>query len=962
MINPISNASYLLPPLAVTALCLALAIVVWYKSNRISSRKIFCGVLLSVGLWSFLTFGMRSSPDVNQAVLWLRAILVIGLAIYILYYHFTVVYTNAKGQRIILVAAYAYVILGTALVPTNLVVEGTRWENYGYAPVMGPMGIPLTISGLLFIGLAIRNLLRQHHDSQAYEERTRIRYLIIAVLFPLLGAILDGFTNLPPASIWGNLIFCIICTVAILKYNLLDIRIVARKSLAYLLVSILIAIPYIAILYSLHYISEAKLEPWWVHPIIILLLAIVLRPLYSWAQHLIDRLFYRDRYDYLRALEQFSREAQSIVNLKELSSTLTRLVSSALRTSSACLLLPSESDNGFVSASATGLGNPTSGVALKNSSLLIKWLKLQQRILSSEELNIVPQLQSLSLRERNNLEQIGAKLYIPIFTAPDQLSGILVLGQKLSQQTYSSEERQLLTALSGQMAMALENARLYAASQQEVDERKRAEQALRESEEKYRALVENSPNLVVVYQDGHFTYVNRAACNKLGWTYEELTSPSFDAVEKLASEGSRHIVRENIAKRLRGEYIPPYEINMKTRVGSEFPVLVYGGAISYGEKPANEYNFVDITERKQAEAQVRESEIRYRLLAESISDVIWTVDINAPTQLTYISPSVTRLLGYTVEEATSKKMEEVFTPESFEIAMKALAEEMAIEGREQAKLYRSRILELQMNCKDGSVVPVEVRYSFVRGLDERSDQILAIGRDITERKRAEEELRQSHEQLRNLSAHIESARETERTSIAREVHDELGQALTALKMELSWMNKRLPKDQEALIKKTGEMSNLIGTTIQTVKRISTELRPGVLDDLGLMAAIEWQVQEFQERTRTKCELTAEGEDMNLGRDLATAVFRILQETLTNVARHANATRVKVSLKKGGGQLVLQVRDNGKGITKKQIAHPKSFGLIGMRERVRSWRGSVKIDGISGKGTIVTVSIPLNREE
>jgi len=158
------------------------------------------------------------------------------------------------------------------------------------------------------------------------------------------------------------------------------------------------------------------------------------------------------------------------------------------------------------------------------------------------------------------------------------------------------------------------------------------------------------------------------------------------------------------------------------------------------------------------------------------------------------------------------------------------------------------------------------------------------------------------------------------------------------------------------------MSRLIDTTIRTVKRISTELRPGVLDDLGLMAAIEWQAQEFQERTRIKCELTADGEDMNLDLDLATAVFRILQEALTNVARHANATRVEVSLMERDGQLVLQVRDNGKGITEKQIAHPKSFGLIGMRERVRSWNGTVKIDGISGKGTIVKVSIPLKRKE
>ena len=168
----------------------------------------------------------------------------------------------------------------------------------------------------------------------------------------------------------------------------------------------------------------------------------------------------------------------------------------------------------------------------------------------------------------------------------------------------------------------------------------------------------------------------------------------------------------------------------------------------------------------------------------------------------------------------------------------------------------------------------------------------------------------------------------------------------------------MPEQQEALIKKTQEMSKLISTTIQTVKRISTELRPGVLDDLGLIAAIEWQAQEFQGRTQIKCELTTEGEDIDLDRDLATTVFRIFQEAITNVARHANATVVKVNLKKEKGQLVLQVQDNGDGITKKQIAHPKSFGLIGMRERARLWNGNIEINGISGKGTTITAIIPL----
>ena len=155
------------------------------------------------------------------------------------------------------------------------------------------------------------------------------------------------------------------------------------------------------------------------------------------------------------------------------------------------------------------------------------------------------------------------------------------------------------------------------------------------------------------------------------------------------------------------------------------------------------------------------------------------------------------------------------------------------------------------------------------------------------------------------------------------------------------------------------MSELIDRTIRTVKRISAELRPGVLDDLGLMAAVEWQAEEFQSRTGIKCEVSSKPTDVVLDQDLATQIFRIFQEALTNVSRHANATRVKISLEERAGKLVLKVSDNGKGITQEQITNPKSFGLMGISERARSQRGKAKISGIKGKGTTVTVTIPLD---
>jgi len=228
-------------------------------------------------------------------------------------------------------------------------------------------------------------------------------------------------------------------------------------------------------------------------------------------------------------------------------------------------------------------------------------------------------------------------------------------------------------------------------------------------------------------------------------------------------------------------------------------------------------------------------------------------------------------------------------------------------------------------------------------------------------RRAEEQLRESHERLRALSVYLQTVREEERTRIAREVHDELGQALTSCKLDLSWIASKLPPDLKPLLDKTRSLTAHIDSTIQTVRRISSELRPGVLDHLGLVAAIEWQANEFQNRTGIKCDLHARVREPLPDQDLSTTFFRIFQETLTNVIRHAGATHVSVDLKESDGRVSLEVRDNGRGIAQEDIFNTKSMGLLGMRERTALMGGAFSIGNLpGGKGTRVKVSIPLSR--
>ena len=230
----------------------------------------------------------------------------------------------------------------------------------------------------------------------------------------------------------------------------------------------------------------------------------------------------------------------------------------------------------------------------------------------------------------------------------------------------------------------------------------------------------------------------------------------------------------------------------------------------------------------------------------------------------------------------------------------------------------------------------------------------------SERKRAEDKLRRSLEQLRALSVYLQYVREDERIRISRQVHDELGQALTGLKMDLYWLSHRLPKKYRLMHEKTKSMSAHIDATIQTVRRIATELRPGILDDLGLVPALEWQAQEFQKRTGVECHVHSDLKDAVLDQDLNTAFFRIFQETLTNVIRHAQATRVDVSLRADDTAYLLEVRDNGRGISEAEINDTRSIGLLGMRERAALLNGELHISGAPGQGTTVTVRIPIAR--
>jgi signal transduction histidine kinase len=266
------------------------------------------------------------------------------------------------------------------------------------------------------------------------------------------------------------------------------------------------------------------------------------------------------------------------------------------------------------------------------------------------------------------------------------------------------------------------------------------------------------------------------------------------------------------------------------------------------------------------------------------------------------------------------------------------------------------------------IVFIDPRYQISGGWDDVSRVLVFVAEGfmlswlVDSHKKVEDAVRVSREQLRALSARLQSAAEKERAHIAREIHDELGQELTGLKYDVFALRGMLEGAEDEQRRATQEKLNStlksIDGIIHSVRRIATELRPPVLDTLGLSAAIEWQTADFEHRTGIRCRFASDPEEISLEQEKATAVFRVFQESLTNVARHSGATEVDISLERRDGRLVMRLRDNGKGIGEGQISGADSLGILGMRERILALDGELRIEGAAGDGTTVTVGIPL----
>lgn len=467
----------------------------------------------------------------------------------------------------------------------------------------------------------------------------------------------------------------------------------------------------------------------------------------------------------------------------------------------------------------------------------------------------------------------------------------------------------------------------------------------------FRDLVDSVPDMIWLSDaDGRFSFVNRRWLEFTGRALEEELDHGWMA--GLLDE-DRDASHRLLASSFRNRQ--PFETEFRIRrADGEHRWILCKGVPRYsadGHFAGLAGSCSDITERKQQELALA----RFREVMNHSGAAIFITD-SEQGRLVDVNETACLWLGLSSQELLEMRARDFEQRLDLQVYREWGEAAEKLRGRSRRSVERPHLCKETSHLRgDGSTFPVEILVS--RKEFQGEEYLLVVARDIAERKRAEQSLKESEKQLRQLTRHLHEVREEERKRIAREIHDELGQTLTALKLDLSWM-----ESGAGSVDMVQRMAKLVDHAIDTVQRISADLRPLVLDDLGLVAALEWHAQKFTAPFNIDCRFESELDNVVLSAERATHVFRIFQEILTNVARHSRATWIEINLDEEDGRLVLTVEDNGEGISQEEIAKMSSIGLVGMHERARLCDGDLRIEGTPGKGTRIVVTLPMTAQQ
>ena len=484
----------------------------------------------------------------------------------------------------------------------------------------------------------------------------------------------------------------------------------------------------------------------------------------------------------------------------------------------------------------------------------------------------------------------------------------------------------------------------------DITERKNSEKALKLSEEKYRMLVENQTDLVVeIDAKNCFKFISPSYTKIFGKTEKDLIGKSF---YPLLHEDDV----KSTAEAMKKLFIPPHTCRIEQRAMTKNGWRWFEWYDRALHDDDNKFVSIvgvgrDITDKKIAENALRDSEERFKQLFNNMGSGVAIYDpINNGSDFVFVALNKTgeQLSKVKSNEVVGRKVSEIF-PSIKEIGLFDVFKKVNKTGKpidHPLKLYKDNRIE-------------EWVENYVYKLP--SGQIVAIYQDTSEQKKTLEALKESEENLRNLSRYLNNIREEERKNVAREVHDNLGQKLTALNLDVAWIKQNIPDEVKEIKEQFDPVLDLIEQSIVTVQRISTELRPGILDDLGLVNAIQWQSNEISRRTKLKFTLNLSKDELELSDIVKTSLFRVYQEALTNIVRHANAKSVKVNLESKRKKIIFEIIDDGDGIDQNIINDLTSFGIIGMKERIAAINGDLRITKPRKNGTNIRITVPIKEK-
>ena len=458
--------------------------------------------------------------------------------------------------------------------------------------------------------------------------------------------------------------------------------------------------------------------------------------------------------------------------------------------------------------------------------------------------------------------------------------------------------------------------------------------------------------IITVDERQRVVQFNAAAEHAFRWPRAAVIGQRLDMLipERFRAVHGSHIERFGNTKVTSRDMAAQTVIHGLRADGAEFPIEASISQLSEGGVKLFTVILRDVTQRIHAEELLARSESRLRGILDSAMDAIITIDERQHVVL--FNAAAEEVFKCSREEAIGAPLT-WFIPQRFRPSHADQVREFGEGVGASRRMGHARVV---MGLRrDGEEFPIEASISQASEGGHRFYTVIL--RDVTARVRAENELRASREEIQSLALAASAAREQEKSRIARELHDELGQALTALKIDASWLRDNLRGADGEAERKLASMQVLLDGTVAAARRISADLRPLMLDDLGLTAAADWLAQNFTQRTGVPCELVIGGDDLDLPDPYATAVFRVLQESLTNIAKHAGATQVEATLEREGGEVILTVRDNGRGFSTSSPRNPSCFGLVGLRERAYLVGGQVAVESTPGKGTTVELRIP-----